>query len=1015
MRINIPKRPENHGELMCWLGYRNMPVFEEGKLYTISYYIKSDPPKRGLTLTMGFGSGLKRVAKGKKPGPNGWTRYYSTFEIPPGLYKKRSFFWLKYGVRRQADGSVSTAPQTLWIDAVQVEKGGLTAYKPPIEAQLALQTLPVEKRGIFYLRNKTIPLNATTFGKNTKDAKIEYKLTDLYDNHIVRKGIFENSGNDDEQRNFKLSIPNPGRGCYYVQADLKSASGKLLASEETVFAVITKSDNFKSEPDSFFGIHPFHMLTTQTWGGLVLPKGSPAEGYMRGNDSPEFYIRLARDIGARWIRSFKFGYGWKYLNYEPGKFRWPYDKVTALSKKYGMNILGIIWGAGGQGYRLVPDWAISRRLQSGFPIPKDDAWRNYVRSLVKHYHGKIDAWEIMNEPNSGLGGKNAKIYLGLLKSAYEETKKVDPDSTILAICGTSDYGDPVGWMRSCLKIGALKYLDVISAHLYGSVQKTESLSYKVNKLINSVDKAAGKSRTPFWNTESGTYGPESRKKILAGRPPKTIAEVASQSLAVDNLIKKMVFARTEGNEKKHFTFLLKASMSYIFYPHPLSILSYDNTPSPRLVAYDMLADMISSTKEWRRIPLSGDVYCYLFKRRGMCPLAIIWNNSFEQDAYDCTFPIAADNLKMSTATGRHLTVVGNGDGQSTLKISSSPIYLETPRLNFGDAIKAFSSTKVKNASLWRVRNPYFGLNKKGTPQLSFFVESLHVADKLPIKLKLSSVPASLDFRRKSISAKLGGKGKNILINLPCTFNKNKIESPAIFKAKLSGKDKSSIINSKYYLISCPKPETTIKVDASLAEWNDKEWRTVNNRYHIIAGAMDAFHGAKDLTIALAVRWSGDTLYIAAKIKDDVVIAPPRDTKKPYLYDALELFFNFNLADDNFKSNQKFIRPDLQLVVSPGTAKTGKPLVTAYRDKRPVSEYVKSAYALTKDGYVMEIALDLKAFKLDPKRTAMIGFEFGADDTDKRHEKPIRDFQIIWNLDDKRPSVSASRYGRIIFR
>ena len=713
-----------------------------------------------LSLTMGYGSGLKRTARGKEPGPNGWTRYYSTFEIPPGLYKKRYFFWLKFGVSRQADGSVYTAPQNLWIDAVQVEKGGLTAYKPSAATQLSMRTLPTEKRGIFYLGKEKILLQAISSGKNLKNAKLEYKLTDLYDDHLVSKGTFEGLGNSDGQTKFELSVPNPGRGCYYVQADLKSASGKLLATEEAVFAVITKAENLKSEPDSFFGIHPFHMLTTQR-GGLVLPKSGPCNCYMRGNDSPEFYVRLSRDIGARWIRSFKFGYGWKYVNYAPGKFRWAYDKITALTRKYGMNTLGIIWGAGGQGYRLAPDWAIERRLQSGFPIPKDAAWRNYVKGIVSHYRGKVNAWEIMNEPNSGLGGKNAKTYIELLKSASEEVRKADPDSKVLAICGTSDYGDPVGWMRSCLELGALKYLDVISAHLYGSVRKLESLSAKVNKLIDSMDKAAGKSRTPFWNTESGSYGPKPRKKLLAGRPPRTIAEVAHQSLAVDNLIKKMVFARTDGNEKKHFPFVLKASMSNIFHPDPLSTLSYDNTPSPRLVAYDMLADMVSSTKKWQRIRWGGDIYCYLFKRQGMCPLAIIWNNSFDQESYDCVLPFAPGSLKLMSATGRHLKIDGAKEG-SLLKITASPIYLEMPGENFDKAVNIFNKVKIANASLWRVRTPYLGVNQKGTPQLSFNVQSLHT-DKLPVELKLKSFPSFMDFRRKSISANLSNNKKSIIL------------------------------------------------------------------------------------------------------------------------------------------------------------------------------------------------------------------------------------------------------------
>ena len=251
--------------------------------------------------------------------------------------------------------------------------------------------------------------------------------------------------------------------------------------------------------------------------------------------------------------------------------------------------------------------------------------------------------------------------------------------------------------------------------------------------------------------------------------------------------------------------------------------------------------------------------------------------------------------------------------------------------------------------------------------------------------------------------------------MPCAFNKNKIGSQAVFKAEITGKGKSSTIDSRYYFIPAFESLKTIKVDASLDDWNDKGWRIINDRYHIVSGAMDAFHGAKDLTVSLATRWNGDTLYVAAKVKDDVVIVPPRDTKKQYLYDAVELFFNFNLAADNLKNAPKFIRPELQLVISPREGKKGKAMVTAYRDARPVDKYIKAAYALTKDGYIIEMAIDLKYFKIKPETTSMIGFEFGADDVDKKYDKPMRDFQTIWSLDDKRPAYSASKYGRMIFR
>lgn len=102
-----------------------------------------------------------------------------------------------------------------------------------------------------------------------------------------------------------------------------------------------------------------------------------------------------------------------------------------------------------------------------------DAWGGYVRRIVSRYAKDLRYWEVWNEQNgSGFwrdrpSGAN---YVPLLKRAYEEIKKIDPELTVL-YGGTA--GVPLGYIEDSLKAGAGAYFDVMNIHPYtaGSAER----------------------------------------------------------------------------------------------------------------------------------------------------------------------------------------------------------------------------------------------------------------------------------------------------------------------------------------------------------------------------------------------------------------------------------------------------------------------------------------------------------------------------------------------------------------
>ena len=83
-----------------------------------------------------------------------------------------------------------------------------------------------------------------------------------------------------------------------------------------------------------------------------------------------------------------------------------------------------------------PEWA---RADGIFPAsgPPDDLedWTDFLEDFVERYKGKIQAYEIWNEPNLTRewgGPPNAVAYVDLLRASYQTIKKFDPQALVIS-------------------------------------------------------------------------------------------------------------------------------------------------------------------------------------------------------------------------------------------------------------------------------------------------------------------------------------------------------------------------------------------------------------------------------------------------------------------------------------------------------------------------------------------------------------------------------------------------------
>jgi len=234
-------------------------------------------------------------------------------------------------------------------------------------------------------------------------------------------------------------------------------------------------------PDTYFGLHIHHLdLPTPTpWPSMPVPE---------------------------W-RLWDAGVNWPDL--EPGKGQWQFDRLdryVSLAQQHGTGLLLPLGGS--------PSWASARpevlsNYSPGFtaePANLDD-WRAYVRTVATRYKGRIQAYEIWNEPNlKNFWTGTIDQMVTLTKEASAIVHSVDPRAIVVSPSATTEFG--LRWLSDFLQAGGGRFVDVIGYHLYlDSPTKAPEELVPLIQRVRQVMADNNLGSIPLWNTESGWLNP----------------------------------------------------------------------------------------------------------------------------------------------------------------------------------------------------------------------------------------------------------------------------------------------------------------------------------------------------------------------------------------------------------------------------------------------------------------------------------------------------------------------------
>ncbi len=273
---------------------------------------------------------------------------------------------------------------------------------------------------------------------------------------------------------------------------LEGATGTLRIGDVQI-------SEFTLTPDDEAKVRPRHPTR---WG---------ATGLDRAYGMPRFEPRM-RDTALKLlvcagVKNYRLGLGWATVEPERGKMDFS-DFTGQLDEfaYYGVEVPICFlngtppWASGKTGEK---DQTEERKKQqpskiaSAYWPPRDwSDWERFVAGAVAAAKGRVQAWEILNEPDLWSEGFNGTYedYKEYLRRAYLTAKRVDPNCRVFV--GSMVFGE---WLPRLLNDGWAQYFDGVTTHPYAGSGAATAARNRATQLLLI---AAGAPRET-WVTEVG--------------------------------------------------------------------------------------------------------------------------------------------------------------------------------------------------------------------------------------------------------------------------------------------------------------------------------------------------------------------------------------------------------------------------------------------------------------------------------------------------------------------------------
>lgn len=159
------------------------------------------------------------------------------------------------------------------------------------------------------------------------------------------------------------------------------------------------------------------------------------------------HLEAMQEIGVKWGRQ---DFTWRQIERSPGRYDWQaHDRLVDLALEHGIQVLGCL--------AYAPSFHDPTRPEGA------DAYARFAEAAARRYAGKVNHWQIWNEPNGGFWKGSAEDYARLLTQAGRAIHLVNPQARVVAL--NMAFCDVLWAGRVLRQVPATAY-DIIAFHPY---------------------------------------------------------------------------------------------------------------------------------------------------------------------------------------------------------------------------------------------------------------------------------------------------------------------------------------------------------------------------------------------------------------------------------------------------------------------------------------------------------------------------------------------------------------------
>ncbi|MBZ5672025.1 MAG: cellulase family glycosylhydrolase [Acidobacteriia bacterium] len=193
---------------------------------------------------------------------------------------------------------------------------------------------------------------------------------------------------------------------------------------------------------------------------------------------------------------------WPYVEKTRGVFDWSnldawVNEAQSMGVSYFFSPEKVPPWAAADPSSCAPTYAGSSVIGCTSMVTNIQDWDNYVTALVTRYKGRIQIYELWNEPNGYFTGTMADL-VTLTTHMYKTIRSIDPAAIILSP-SPSAMGS---YIDDYFAAGGPTGVDGISFHAYDATPE-KAIDYVNN--IKQIAAKYGLASKPLWNTE-GSWG-----------------------------------------------------------------------------------------------------------------------------------------------------------------------------------------------------------------------------------------------------------------------------------------------------------------------------------------------------------------------------------------------------------------------------------------------------------------------------------------------------------------------------